>query len=151
MIEPRSQLARRASGGAQIERLSSSGTKAPSPRWASCSRGGSQNEQNRTGLGPSTYPAGLARAGRWSVMNNVSQRMQRRGVVVAALGTLLGIFSQASFTDATVSGRQRAKFTGDPKPACAAPAGEPQGPRGVAPAFSNVVEIARFDVRTVSK
>jgi hypothetical protein len=84
-------------------------------------------------------------------MNNVSQRMQRRGVVVAALGTLLGVFSQASFTDATVSGRQRAQLAGDLKPTCAAPAGQPQGPRGVGPGFSNVVEIARFDVRTVSK
>jgi hypothetical protein len=84
-------------------------------------------------------------------MNNVSQPMQRRAVVVAALGALLGIFSQASFTDATVSGRQRAKLGGDPRPACAAPAARPQGPRGVAPTFSNVVEIARFDVRTVSK
>jgi hypothetical protein len=81
-------------------------------------------------------------------MNNVSRRMQRRGIVVAALGILLGTLSQASLTEATVSGR--AKLAGELKPACAAPSGQPQGPRRVAPAL-NVVEIARFDVQTVSK
>jgi hypothetical protein len=81
-------------------------------------------------------------------MNNVSGRMQRRGIVVAALGILLGTLSQASLTEATVSGR--AKLAGELKPACAAPSGQPQGPRRVAPAL-NVVEIARSDVQTVSK
>jgi hypothetical protein len=38
-------------------------------------------------------------------MNKVSQRMQRRGGVVAALGALLAIVFQAFLTDATLSGR----------------------------------------------
>ncbi len=89
-------------------------------------------------------------------MNNVSRRMQRRGIVVAALGILLGALSQASLTEATVSERPSAKPAGDQGRgdqgrACAAPSGQPQGPRRVAPALSNVVEIARFDVQTVSK
>jgi hypothetical protein len=84
-------------------------------------------------------------------MNNVSQPMQRRGIVVAALGILLGTFSQASLIEATVSGRPSAKLAGDLKPACAAPSGQLQAPRRVAPALLNVVEIARFDVQTVSK
>jgi hypothetical protein len=84
-------------------------------------------------------------------MNNVSRRMQRRGIVVAALGILLGALSQASLTEAIVSERPSAKLAGDQGRACAAPSGQPQGPRRVAPALSNVVEIARFDVQTVSK
>jgi len=75
--------------------------------------------------------------------------MRQRSVVVAALGIFLGILSQASLTDVTVSAHARP--AGDLKPACAAPAGQPQGPRNVAPAFSQVVEIARFDVRARSK
>ena len=84
-------------------------------------------------------------------MNNVSRRMQRRGIVVAGFGILLGTLSQASLTEATVSGRPSAKLAGDLEPACAAPSRQPQGPRRVAPALVNVVEIARFDVQTVSK
>ena len=84
-------------------------------------------------------------------MNNVSRRMQQRGIVVAALGILFGTLSQASLTEATISGRPSAKLAGDLDRACAAPSGQPQGPRRVAPALLNVVEIARFDVQTVSK
>jgi hypothetical protein len=84
-------------------------------------------------------------------MNNVSRRMQQRGIAVAALGILFGTLSQASLTEATISGRPSAKLAGDPKPACATPSGQPQGPRRVPPALLNVVEIDRFDVQTVSK
>jgi hypothetical protein len=85
-------------------------------------------------------------------MNNVSRRMQRRGIVVAALGILLGTLTQASLTEATVSERPGAKLlAGDQGRACAAPSGQPQRPRRVPPALTNVVEIARFDVQTVSK
>jgi hypothetical protein len=84
-------------------------------------------------------------------MNNVSRRMQQRGIAVAALGILFGTLSQASLTEATISGRPSAKLAGDLKPACAAPSDQPQGPRRVAPALLNVVEIDRFDVQTVSK
>jgi hypothetical protein len=84
-------------------------------------------------------------------MNNVSRRMQQRGIVVAALGILFGTLSQASLTEATISGRPSAKLAGDLGRACAAPSGQPQGPRRVAPALLNVVDIARFDVQTVSK
>jgi hypothetical protein len=77
--------------------------------------------------------------------------MQQRGIAVAALGILFGTLSQASLTEATISGRPSAKLAGDLKPACAAPSGQSQGPRRVAPALLNVVEIDRFDVQTVSK
>jgi hypothetical protein len=83
-------------------------------------------------------------------MNNVSGSMRRRGLVVAALGILLGMSLQASLSDASrcrlpqAPGATRSNLG----PACAATGRQP---RNVAPAFSQVVEIARFDVQTVSK
>jgi hypothetical protein len=85
-------------------------------------------------------------------MNKVSGSMHKRGLVVAALGILLGVSLQASLTDASrcrspvapVAARRTLE------PACGTAAGRP-GPRGVAPASSQVVEIARYDAPTVSK
>ncbi len=92
------------------------------------------------------------------VMHNVSGPMRRRGLVVAALGVLLGMSTQASLTDDSRC-RLRVPLAADAKPdavrsnlepACHATAGRP-GPRGAAPVFSRVVEIARFDVRAVPR
>ena len=68
-------------------------------------------------------------------MNNVSRRMQQRGIVVAALGILFGTLSQASLTEATISGRPSAKLAGDLEPGMRRAVGQPQGPRRVAPAL----------------
>jgi hypothetical protein len=85
-------------------------------------------------------------------MTNVSRQMHQRGLLVAAVGVFLGILSQASLTDTAVSAYSSAKRpAGDLNQTCAAPADQPQSPRRVAPASSQVIEIARFDIRTASK
>ena len=85
-------------------------------------------------------------------MNNVSGSMHRRGLVVAALGIFVGVSLQASLSDAS---RCRlplapAAARSNLEPACTAATGR-QGPQNVAPAFSQVEQIARFDVSAVSK
>jgi hypothetical protein len=85
-------------------------------------------------------------------VNNVSGSMRRRSLVVAALGILFGVFLQASLTDASRCRLPMAPGAGrsNLEPACATAAGKHE-PRNVAPAFSQVQEIARFDVQAVSK
>ncbi len=84
-------------------------------------------------------------------MANVSREMHQRGLVVAAVGIFLGVLSQASLTDAKVYAHQSGKsLAGDLKRPCGA-IDQPPSPRVVAPAFSQGVQMARFDVRTASK
>ena len=85
-------------------------------------------------------------------MTNVSREMNHRGLIVAALGIVLGVLCQASLTDPAVLGHPSATRVPDELKMTGAPlANRPQGSRDVTPDLSQAVEIARLDVRTASK
>ena len=98
-------------------------------------------------------------------MNNVSRQMHQRGVVVAAVGIVLGAVSQASLIDGSrcrlqsllpadhsaVAARPKSSAaSGRLKQACAAEASRPRRPPAVGPMPSHAVEIAHFGLRNAS-